>query len=1055
MAQAYKFNPGFQSDTEAVSNFVVRQAELRSILDAFGNPGSVPRELVMAPRGAGKTTLCRRVLAEIRTTEALGLAWQPIFLGEESYTVTTPGEFFLECLFHLSDQLSDSSLKALHDEAATVSDEDGLKRECLAALRGYADTEGKRLLIIVENFHILINDQISSGAAELIALLSDTTLFGVLATSVSQTSAENDDPRLAGFEKLPLRPLSLDECHALWTALTEQEVPKTRIRPLQILTGGSPRLIHILAEFMRTPSLRDLMDNLNLLIDQNTEYFKSQLDALPAVERKVFASLLDAWDPSTAKQIAEAARVNINTASAMLGRLSDRGAVLREAGRGRSVLYFAAERLFNIYYLMRRRSHPSSRVRALVAFMTEYYDRDELVDTTAKLVREACLVDPASRSDYHWAFDAILTVQPEAVRSRILAQTPADFMRSFRADTSLSKYMLSEIVEVATPHPEPAESPIDKILDDAQAAFEDDRLDEARELIDQAIAMDPTSAGPYIRRAMIAMQEGELEDAIADAANAVVHEESAMTYGLLGMFHSFAHDHAEAEAALRKSLEFDPEFAMALSELGNLKERAKDSEEAIRFYRRAAEVGELSDTTTSRFARLLMRQHNNAEAEAVLRKVLAPSEPRVDSRRTLVDLLHDSDRTDEAVDLLRDAAVASDDWLAWADLGSFLITIGGEPLEAEAALGNAIKKGADSPFVYRMLARSLRFNNRGVEAAADIGASLVEHHGDKAWAWIGAGDIFLDGGLTERAEGAFRKAVTFGDSDFARIRLAQFIVDQSSGAPDVDAVLEAAIAAAQRLGACGPMKDLAELLIHRGDDEHAILLLEEALNQNDHCACSLVMRGDVAVRRGESEIAINAYNSALDLNGDDVAALTGLARISAPADAEALISRAIDADPSDPRCLLARATLSSRKLSSRIDDVSEALDRDPELTEARLILAPLEARRGDTKAALEHFAMALPDLDSHRELIPAFVNVALDLVSHGLAQDVSEVLAGESGRTVEPLAVALMLIRGETPPVAKEILEVARDIAARLTNPMLESPVAVDGLPSFPRVDSA
>jgi len=73
---------------------------------------------------------------------------------------------------------------------------------------------------------------------------------------------------------------------------------------LLILTGGSPRLILILVEFMQTPTLRDLMDNLNLLIDQNTEFFKSQLDALPVVERKVFASLLDAWDPSTAKQIA-------------------------------------------------------------------------------------------------------------------------------------------------------------------------------------------------------------------------------------------------------------------------------------------------------------------------------------------------------------------------------------------------------------------------------------------------------------------------------------------------------------------------------------------------------------------------------------------------------------------------------------------------------------------------------------------------------------------------------------------------------------------------------
>jgi tetratricopeptide (TPR) repeat protein len=482
----------------------------------------------------------------------------------------------------------------------------------------------KRLLIIVENFHILLNDQLSAGAQELIDLLSDTKLFGVLATSVSQTSAENEDPRLSGFDKLFLRPLSLEECHELWTVLTDKEVPKTRVRPLQILTGGSPRLIHILADFMKTPSLRDLMDNLNLLIDQNTEYFKSQLDALPAVERKVFASLLDAWDPSSAKQIAEAARVNINTASAMLGRLSDRGAVLREAGRGRSVLYYAAERLFNIYYLMRRRSHPSSRVRALVAFMTEYYDRDELVDTTAKLVREACLVDPASRSDYHSAFDAILTVQPEAVRSRILAQTPADFIRSFRADTSISDDKLSEFVEATSHHTEPALNAFDKLLEEAQDAVDEDRYDDARALIEQAIAIDPTNGDPYIRRAFIAMKEGDFDGAIADASRVVELDENvAVAHALLGVFHLFADHNEPAEHALRKAIALDPEQTMALNGLADLRARANDSDEAIALYRRVASLGDLPDSTAARFARLLMQQDQNDEAERILREALA------------------------------------------------------------------------------------------------------------------------------------------------------------------------------------------------------------------------------------------------------------------------------------------------------------------------------------------------------------------------------------------------------------------------------------------------
>jgi tetratricopeptide (TPR) repeat protein len=288
-----------------------------------------------------------------------------------------------------------------------------------------------------------------------------------------------------------------------------------------------------------------------------------------------------------------------------------------------------------------------------------------------------------------------------------------------------------------------------------------------------------------------------------------------------------------------------------------------------------------------------------------------------------------TDRTNEAIDILRAAAQQKHDWRAWADLGSFLMYIEEEYDEALAALEASIEKGADSPSIYRMLARAFRLGDHGIDAANQVAEDLAIRHANEAWAWLGAGDIYLDNGAYDRAESAYRKAAAFEDGDYARIRLAQLIVDQPQESPDLNAILDEAVVAAQRIGACGPMKDLAELFIHRGDDAQAIILLDEALGQNESCGCSLVMRGDVAVRQGDTKMAVHSYNDALDLNSEDVSALTGLARIAEPVEAEELISRAIAADPGNPKCLLARAMLSSRKLSARIDDVSEALDRDP------------------------------------------------------------------------------------------------------------------------------
>ena len=1027
---AYKFNPAFQSDDEAVSNFVVRQPELAETLTILRGETSAARVILVAPRGAGKTTLCRRVLAEIRTDETLHASWHPIFLGEESYTVTTPGEFFLECLFHLADDAGDASLKARHRETLAIADETVLLQRCLEILRHVAEAKGKRLLVVVENFHMLLNDQIGDDQAVLLTALADNSLFGVLATSVAQSSDESSGRPLDGYHLLPLRPLTLEECHALWASLTVQDVPRTRIRPLQILTGGSPRLIHILADFMRTPSLGDLMENLNQLIDQNTEYFKSQLDTLPAVERKVFAALLDAWDPSTAKQIAEAARVNVNTASAMLGRLRDRGSVIKEQGRGRSASYYAAERLFNIYYLMRRRSHPSSRVRALVAFMTEYYNRDELVATTAKLVDEACRFEPSKRADYHWAFDAILTGQSETVRARILAQTPADFLQSLRQD-GLPEDGAPELIKDKIEESD-GDAAIDKLVREARDAVDRDDTDRAKHLLAEATAISPSNPMPFIQLAFTHLQLHEHEESVLAAERALEREpDNPGTHSTLGLMRSFAGQTEEAEAAFNRALEIDPSFAPAILHLARLRDRNDDEEGALYLYRRAAALGELTEDATGQFARILIRQEKYDEAEALLRQALDDKPARSDTRHLLASLLSGTSRAPEAIALLREVAERGDDWMAWADLGAFL-SAEEEFAEARVALDRSVATGAVSPAIYQMLATAMSKLGESSEVVAEVADAMLEKHVDDAWAWIVAGDIYSLSRRQDRAETAYRKATTLEDGEPAWVRLARLLMEKSASDAEAESALRMAVEAVLESGVCGAMRDVAELLVHHGDDDDAVELLNEALSANEDCYCSLVLKGDIAARRHHEDGARQHFEAALALNDIGISALTGLARISTPSEAQQLIGRAMKADPGNPTCLLARAQLTDGELHSRIEDGSEALKRDPDLTEARLILAPLEAKRGDIQAAIAHLGAALPELAKRRELIPSFVDTSLELARVGLSAELSALLETEDGRTVEPLSVALKLDRGETPPVAKEVREVALDILEQL-----------------------
>jgi tetratricopeptide (TPR) repeat protein len=1030
--KSFKFNPGFQSDDVAIANFIVRKETLDRIVAAFRHPGpkNPPRLLVIAPRGAGKTTLCRRVMAELPRSPELDAAWHPIFLPEESYPVTTPGEFFLECIFHLHERTKDASLKRAYDEGLQLQDEKELLNATIRTLRTFAERERKRLLIIVENFRIILEDQIGAGQKDLLKHLRDERLFGVLATTVARWEPEQKDDVPAGFQEVRLPALPLEECHTLWKSLTDADVKRERIRPLQILTGGSPRLLHILAEFMRTPSLRNLMDNLEFLIDQNTEYFKNQLDVLPAIERKVFAVLLDAWDPSSAKQVAEAARLTTNTASAMLGRLLARGHVIKEQGKGRTAIYYAAERLFNIYYLMRRRSHPSSRVRALVTFMTEYYDRDELVDTATILAREACSVRPDSRSDYHSTFEALLSKAPKADQVRILAEAPADFIRSFEEHWKASHNNQAFTAKSITSDSEEDDQTLRAILQRSRRAMERDDLDEAVRILVSASENHPSSVSVWLQLSLLRLNQLDYEGMIVAARHlGSLKNQRAWGIALEGLAQSGKRDFDQAKARFEEALALDPDHPIALSELAELSEVDGDEERALSLYERANKNDALPDATRSRYARLLIARDKDAAAEKILRAGIKDPE-NYNTRRTLAQFLHRANKSSEARKMLSDAAERVGSAQGWGDLGYFSLEFEQDYLAAKGALLKAIETGTDDPSIYGRLGSALMKLDEDREAIARVASDATRRLPTDPRAWLIAGYIHRKIDSLGDAEAATRSALDLSESPGAWLQLGRILEEQPLRMTEAESAFRKAVEQSEGAFRCGPSKELAELLVHAGDDEAARKVLIDAIESNSDCYCCRIVQAEIATRVGDSDGARRWYESALDIRDDGVEALTGLSRFVSRDDATQLIERALEAEPENPRCHLARAQLELKNAKQQIEAAEKALEISPGFTEAHIFLMPLLAEQGATDAAIEHLRAALDALPRRRELIPLFVDATMAVAAAEGGDRVSKLIeTHEHGSSIEPLAVALKLKRGEKPVVAKEILAVAEDIA--------------------------
>ncbi len=397
-----KFNPGtFQSDKEIIQQFVVRQREFNTVLEVLRDnldASSCQHVLVVAPRGRGKTMLLARIAAELRTNGTLSRHMWPVRLMEESQEIFTLADFWLEVLFYLAQECSVRApelareLRDAHTAFAKRWREDNLEHYVRATVLEASDRLHKRLVLMVENLQELCRNVDNDFGWKLRQTLQTEPQIMLLATATCRFR-ELDDAEQSFFELFRivyLEPLSTSECQRLWQVASADQATEREIRPLEILTGGSPRLLVIVAGFARHGSLNQLMEELVRLIDDHTEYFRGHLEILAKTERRVFLAIMDLWQPSSTGEIAARARLNVRTTSTMLGRLVERGAVLAEGGGGKRQ-YTAAERLYCIYYKLRRERDEAAIVSNLIHFMAVFYRETELAEIFARLNREAAV----------------------------------------------------------------------------------------------------------------------------------------------------------------------------------------------------------------------------------------------------------------------------------------------------------------------------------------------------------------------------------------------------------------------------------------------------------------------------------------------------------------------------------------------------------------------------------------------------------------------------------------------------------------------------------------
>ncbi|NTW55164.1 MAG: tetratricopeptide repeat protein [Chlorobaculum sp.] len=426
-----KYNPHLWSAEQLRAIFVARTNELADLLHTLRTtkPDTVGQHvLLVGARGMGKSTLMRRLALAVEDDSNLSADWLPLRFPEEQYTVATLGQFWANVLDSLADALqhqgeSVAELDAAAERIAALPAAEQAEA-CLAAIDRCADERGKRLLLLVDNTDLLLRNLGRDAHWALRATLQSNPRLLWIGGSYQTLEAESDyhDAFLDFFRPIHLRPLTVEEMRQALLALAETfgktegrdamkrqlDAQPERLPTLRQLSGGNPRTTVMLYEILANGQKGSVRSDLEALLDNMTPLYKARMEALADLPRKLFAHILEHWAPISVGDLSAVSQVPNTTISGQLKRLELDGLIAKTSLHGTTRSgYQAAERFFNIWYLMRlspRRQR--SRLNWLVEFMRLWFSADELCALAQQRMRDG---RSALRSLHELEYDRALS----------------------------------------------------------------------------------------------------------------------------------------------------------------------------------------------------------------------------------------------------------------------------------------------------------------------------------------------------------------------------------------------------------------------------------------------------------------------------------------------------------------------------------------------------------------------------------------------------------------------------------------------------------------------
>lgn len=292
-------------------------------ITAAARDGSRPHTLLVAPHGSGKTHTARVIVHRAMAHRRSATQTLPLLLPEDSLAIGNYGDLLVELLRTQGTEQAERA-RALRGDVIA------LEREILDL------ADGRMVLLVIENLDRVFDAIGQAGQGSFRAWVETSTAVLVFATTPTLFPgvSSRTHPWYGSFiiEELPaltvtdgaeiLARAAADRGDDALAAFVRCPDGLDRLTVLGRLIAGSPRLWHIVSEFVNVPALQALEPVVATLLDRLAPSYQQQLWQLPAGEQRLVVEIARGDGPRTVSDLAATVGVSNQTASAALGRLT-------------------------------------------------------------------------------------------------------------------------------------------------------------------------------------------------------------------------------------------------------------------------------------------------------------------------------------------------------------------------------------------------------------------------------------------------------------------------------------------------------------------------------------------------------------------------------------------------------------------------------------------------------------------------------------------------------------------------------------------------------------